>query len=136
MGLPKVSVVLVNFRGIDDTLNAIKSIQETNYPKELTEIVVVDNASGDNSVEALKKSMNLSKYAKYNIILNSGGGLALGLGFENVIGLCGTISSVYNMFDYSLSQIFHPPSQINNFLIAIAQNISSLKVDLLNPEVC
>ena len=88
------------------------------------------------SVEALKKSMNLSKYAKYNIILNSGGGLALGLGFENVIGLCGTISSEYNMFDYSLSQIFHPPSQINNFLIAIAQNISSLKVDLLNPEVC
>ena len=50
----KVSVVLVNFRGIDDTLNAIKSIQETNYPKELLEIVVVDNASGDNSLEKLK----------------------------------------------------------------------------------
>ena len=58
MGLPKVSVGLVNFRGIDDTLNAIKSIQESSYPKELTEIVVVDNASGDNSVEALKKLSN------------------------------------------------------------------------------
>jgi len=88
------------------------------------------------SVEALKKSMNLSKYAKHNIILNSGGALALGLGFENVIGLCGTISSQYDMFDCSLSQIFHPPSQINKFLIAITKNISSLKVDLLNPEVC
>ena len=54
MGLPKVSVVLVNFRGIDDTLNAIKSIQETNYSKEQLEIVIVDNASGDNSVEKLK----------------------------------------------------------------------------------
>ncbi len=58
MGLPKVSVVLVNFRGIYDTLNAIKSIQETNYPKELLEIVVVDNSSGDNSVEKLKSLSN------------------------------------------------------------------------------
>ena len=58
MGLPKVSVVLINFRGIDDTLNAIKSIQETNYPKEHLEIVVVDNASGDNSVGKLKGLSN------------------------------------------------------------------------------
>ena len=58
MGLPKLSVVLVNFRGIDDTLNAIKSIQESIYPKEQLEIVVVDNASGDNSVEAIKKLSN------------------------------------------------------------------------------
>ncbi|MFZ9354379.1 MAG: glycosyltransferase family 2 protein, partial [Candidatus Nanopelagicales bacterium] len=55
MGQPKVSVVLVNFRGVNDTLNAIKSINESNYPKDLIEIVVVDNASNDDSVNKLKE---------------------------------------------------------------------------------
>ena len=61
MEQPKVSVVLVNFRGVDDTLNAIKSIKENNYPKNLIEIVVVDNASGDNSVTKLKALKNENK---------------------------------------------------------------------------
>jgi len=79
------------------------------------------------SIERLKKSMNLSKYAKHNIILNSGGSLALGLGFENVIALCGAISAQYHMFDHSASQIFHCPFAVNEFLTA-------LKEVLLNPE--
>ena len=61
MGLPKVSVVLVNFRGIDDTLNAIKSIQESNYPKELTEIVVVD-CIGVEVFDQAKKSAGASLF--------------------------------------------------------------------------
>ena len=89
MGLPKVSVVLVNFRGIDDTLNAIKSIQESNYPKELTEIVVVDNASGDNSVEALKKLSNQIVLVESNENLGFAGGVNLGVSKSSgeIIGL-------------------------------------------------
>jgi GT2 family glycosyltransferase len=79
MGLPKVSVVLVNFRGIDDTLNAIKSIQETNYPKELLEIVVVDNASGDNSVEKLKGLGNQIVLVESSENLGFAGGVNLGV---------------------------------------------------------
>jgi GT2 family glycosyltransferase/glycosyltransferase involved in cell wall biosynthesis len=89
MGLPKVSIVLVNFRGIDDTLNAIKSIQETNYPQELTEIVVVDNASGDNSVEALKKLNNQIILVESNENLGFAGGVNLGVSKSSgeIIGL-------------------------------------------------
>jgi GT2 family glycosyltransferase len=89
MGLPKVSVVLVNFRGIDDTLNAIKSIQESNYPQELTEIVVVDNASGDNSVEALKKLNNQIILVESNENLGFAGGVNLGVSKSSgeIIGL-------------------------------------------------
>jgi GT2 family glycosyltransferase len=89
MGLPKVSIVLVNFRGIDDTLNAIKSIQETNYPQELTEIVVVDNASGDNSVEALKKLNNQIILIESNENLGFAGGVNLGVSKSSgeIIGL-------------------------------------------------
>jgi GT2 family glycosyltransferase len=89
MGLPKVSVVLVNFRGIYDTLNAIKSIQESNYPNELTEIVVVDNASGDNSVEALKKLSTQIVLVESNENLGFAGGVNLGVSKSSgeIIGL-------------------------------------------------
>ena len=79
MEQPKVSVVLVNFRGVDDTLNAIKSIKETNYPKNLIEIVVVDNASGDNSVTKLKALKNEIKLVESEINLGFAGGVNLGV---------------------------------------------------------
>ena len=89
MGLPKVSVVLVNFRGIDDTLNAIKSIQETNYPKDQLEIVVVDNSSGDNSLEKLKGLGNQIVLVESNENLGFAGGVNLGVSKSSgeIIGL-------------------------------------------------
>jgi GT2 family glycosyltransferase/glycosyltransferase involved in cell wall biosynthesis len=51
---PLVSVVLVNFRGAHDTLEAISGLKALNWPKDSLEIVVVDNASGDDSVEILR----------------------------------------------------------------------------------
>ncbi|MDC0991604.1 glycosyltransferase [Pontimonas sp.] len=53
---PVVSVVLVNYRGADDTLTAIEMLTALpEYPAQL-EIVVVDNASGDDSLSRLKAS--------------------------------------------------------------------------------
>jgi GT2 family glycosyltransferase/glycosyltransferase involved in cell wall biosynthesis len=49
-----VSVVLVNFRGTDDTLEAIQRLGELEWPGERLEIVVVENGSGDDSAERLK----------------------------------------------------------------------------------
>ncbi len=49
-----VSVILVNFRGTDDTLAAIRHLQEQDWPQERLEIVVVENASGDDSAARLK----------------------------------------------------------------------------------
>jgi GT2 family glycosyltransferase/glycosyltransferase involved in cell wall biosynthesis len=54
MGNTRVSVILVNFRGADDTIEAIRHLREVDYPPELVEIVVVDNASGDDSLERLR----------------------------------------------------------------------------------
>ncbi|HWH25503.1 MAG TPA: glycosyltransferase [Pseudolysinimonas sp.] len=50
-----VSVILVNFRGVDDTLEAIARLGDLDWPQELLEIVVVENASGDDSVARLKR---------------------------------------------------------------------------------
>ncbi|MCU1406735.1 MAG: glycosyl transferase [Glaciihabitans sp.] len=48
-----VSVVLVNFRGTDDTIAAIESLRGLNWPQDRLEIVVVENASGDDSLQRL-----------------------------------------------------------------------------------
>lgn len=44
-----VSVVLVNFRGADDTITCIRSLRQVDWPAELLEIVCVENGSGDDS---------------------------------------------------------------------------------------
>ncbi|GAA2020652.1 glycosyltransferase [Nakamurella flavida] len=44
-----VSVVLVNFRGADDTITAIRTLRQIDWPAEKLEIVVVENHSGDDS---------------------------------------------------------------------------------------
>jgi GT2 family glycosyltransferase/glycosyltransferase involved in cell wall biosynthesis len=53
--LPIVSVVLVNYRGLTDTLEAIDHLRSVEWPAESLDIIVVDNASGDDSVSTLSK---------------------------------------------------------------------------------
>ena len=49
-----VSVVLVNFRGTDDTLTAVSHLRSLDWPADRLEIVVVENGSGDDSAERLR----------------------------------------------------------------------------------
>jgi GT2 family glycosyltransferase/glycosyltransferase involved in cell wall biosynthesis len=50
-----VSVVIVNYRGADDTCAALASVGELRWPRDRLEVIVVDNASGDGSVERITK---------------------------------------------------------------------------------
>jgi GT2 family glycosyltransferase len=50
-----VSVVVVNYRGTDDTCTALGELRELTWPRELLEVIVVDNASGDGGVERIEK---------------------------------------------------------------------------------
>jgi GT2 family glycosyltransferase/glycosyltransferase involved in cell wall biosynthesis len=49
-----VSVILVNFRGADDTIEAIGHLGELDWPQDRLEIVVVENGSGDDSAERIR----------------------------------------------------------------------------------
>ena len=48
-----VSVVIVNYRGADDTIDCLASLRSLDWPADRLHIVVVDNASGDDSVERI-----------------------------------------------------------------------------------
>ena len=54
MSTSTVSVVIVNYRGADDTLECVRHVRTLAWPVEQLQIVVVDNASGDDSVERIR----------------------------------------------------------------------------------
>ena len=54
-----VSVILVNYRGTDDTVTAIRHLRELDWLESDLEIVVVDNDSGDDSVERLRREAGI-----------------------------------------------------------------------------
>ena len=53
---PLVSVVLINYNGSSDTIECVNSLSQVSY-KNL-QVIVVDNASTDNSVEILNDSLH------------------------------------------------------------------------------
>ncbi len=91
---PRISVVIVNWNNWEETAGCIQQLNQTNYPREQIEIIVVDNGSSDHSPEELAKisgiqflpqasnlgfaggsnlgiRLALKKYSDYILILNN-----------------------------------------------------------------
>lgn len=64
MYYPLVFIIILNYNGKNDTLEALASLQKLTYPK--FKILVVDNGSKDSSVQAFKKY-----FPKIQILENS-----------------------------------------------------------------
>lgn len=61
---PKVSIIILNWNGLDDTIECLESLKKIGYPNY--EVIVVDNASSGNDVEALRE-----RYRDYiHVIVN------------------------------------------------------------------
>jgi GT2 family glycosyltransferase/glycosyltransferase involved in cell wall biosynthesis len=52
-----VSVVLVNYRGAEDTITCLQSFAGLDWPSDRLELLVVDNASGDGSAERIQAAV-------------------------------------------------------------------------------
>lgn len=74
-GCPSVSSIIVNFNGKELFKSCLKSLLTTNYPN--FEIILVDNASTDGSVESIKKLSGSCPYIK---IVENGENLGHGEG--------------------------------------------------------
>ena len=75
--LPRVTIIVLNWNGRDDTLACLSSLSELDYPSY--EIVVVDNGSGDDSVEAIRASFPRVTLVETGENLGYVGGNNLGL---------------------------------------------------------
>jgi GT2 family glycosyltransferase len=53
--LPHISVVITNWNLSDKTINALNNIQNYFYPKDLLEIIVIDNNSLQEQKEKIKQ---------------------------------------------------------------------------------
>lgn len=56
---PFVSIILLNFNGKDYTIDCVNSILKSHYPK--FEVLLIDNASTDNSYAVLRKKFQKNK---------------------------------------------------------------------------
>lgn len=75
--IPKVSIIILNWNGKEDTIECLESLKNITYPNY--EILLVDNGSTDGSVEFFKE-----RYPEIDIIEN---GENLGFAEGNNIGI-------------------------------------------------
>jgi GT2 family glycosyltransferase/glycosyltransferase involved in cell wall biosynthesis len=55
-GQPTVSVIVVNYRGAEDTMTCLRALRdELAYPVERLQVICVDNASGDGSAARIRE---------------------------------------------------------------------------------
>lgn len=74
-----VSVVLVNYRGTDDTIEAITQLGALDWPADRLEIVVVENASGDDSAARIRAAHPQVRLIESKKNLGFAGGCNLGV---------------------------------------------------------
>jgi GT2 family glycosyltransferase len=79
-----VSVILVNYKGAEDTITCLKSFDDVEWPAENLELIVVDNDSQDGSMERIAAAVPHAK------VIQSGGNLGFAggcnLGVEHATG--------------------------------------------------
>ncbi|MFB9599558.1 glycosyltransferase [Saccharothrix longispora] len=78
--LPDVTVVVVNYRGADDTTTCLRALfGELDYPADKLQVVVVDNASGDGGAERVRAAAPAAEVVEAPTNLGFAGGCNLGV---------------------------------------------------------
>ncbi|GAA1346855.1 glycosyltransferase [Saccharothrix algeriensis] len=78
--LPDVSVVVVNYRGADDTITCLRALfADLSYPADKLQVVCVDNASGDGSADRIRAAVPRALVVDAPDNLGFAGGCNLGV---------------------------------------------------------
>jgi GT2 family glycosyltransferase/glycosyltransferase involved in cell wall biosynthesis len=78
--LPVLSVVVVNYRGTEDTITCLRSLRTgLDYPVERLQVICVDNASGDGGVERIRAAVDGVEIVAADRNLGFAGGCNLGV---------------------------------------------------------
>ena len=74
-----VSVVIVNYRGADDTIACLRGFDELDWPAQRLELIVVDNASGDGSAARVADAVPGVTVVESSVNRGFAGGCNLGV---------------------------------------------------------
>ncbi len=74
-----VSVILVNYRGADDTITCLRALEGVDWPADRLELIVVDNESGDGSVEKIRAAVPAATVVEAGSNTGFAGGCNLGV---------------------------------------------------------
>jgi GT2 family glycosyltransferase/glycosyltransferase involved in cell wall biosynthesis len=78
--LPMVSVVVVNYRGAEDTVTCLRALREDlDYPADRLQLICVDNASGDDSAQRIRNAVDGVELVESETNLGFAGGCNLGV---------------------------------------------------------
>lgn len=104
--MPVVSVIILNYNGREHLETCLPSLMELNYPRDKLEIIVVDNASTDDSIPWLKQ-----KYPDLKLLVNSanvgfarGNNLGASIALGSYLAFLNTDTRVDNDWLLALSQ--------------------------------
>jgi GT2 family glycosyltransferase/glycosyltransferase involved in cell wall biosynthesis len=77
--VPTLSVIVVNFRGADDTITCLRALRtELDYPADRLQLVCVENASGDDSARRIRAAVPGVTLVESQANLGFAGGCNLG----------------------------------------------------------
>ncbi|MGH3943122.1 MAG: glycosyltransferase [Pseudonocardiaceae bacterium] len=78
--LPKVSVIVVNYRSAEDTVTCLRALRdELDWPADRLELICVDNASGDGSADRIAAAVEQAKLIRSATNTGFAGGCNLGV---------------------------------------------------------
>jgi GT2 family glycosyltransferase/glycosyltransferase involved in cell wall biosynthesis len=78
--LPKVSVIVVNYRGAEHTVTCLRTLRdELDWPTEALELICVDNASGDGSAQRIPAAVPQARLIRSATNTGFAGGCNLGV---------------------------------------------------------
>lgn len=120
--MPKVAIIILNWNGLSDTIECLESVMQLHY--RAFEVVVVDNASSDGSVEAIKRD-----YPHVNMLCNQEN---LGYTGGNNIALRHALDQGFQYFWLLNNDTIVDPYSLSE-MINIAE--SSPDVGLLSPVI-
>ncbi|MGH3919904.1 MAG: glycosyltransferase, partial [Pseudonocardiaceae bacterium] len=80
MSEPRVSVIVVNYRGSEDTVTCLRALRdELDWPAGALELICVDNASGDGSAERITAAVPQARLIRSATNIGFAGGCNLGV---------------------------------------------------------
>jgi GT2 family glycosyltransferase/glycosyltransferase involved in cell wall biosynthesis len=74
-----VSVVLVNYRGAEDTIVCLQAFEQVDWPADRLELIVMDNDSGDGSAERIRAAVPHARVIETGANLGFAGGCNAGV---------------------------------------------------------